>query len=140
MKLNCNNYNSKNKINDSDDKILPLINVVFLLIIFFMITGSLGVTEPFNVDAPQSQNNNAIEVESFKISLSENGELALNAEPMTEENILAHIKQGLLEHPDSLVELKADRGIPGNHIIILMNQLRDIGVKKISLLTQSVEV
>ncbi|MCG8693196.1 MAG: biopolymer transporter ExbD, partial [Minwuiales bacterium] len=37
-----------------DDRILPLINVVFLLLIFFMLAGRLSAGDPFRVDPPAS--------------------------------------------------------------------------------------
>jgi len=39
----------------TEERVLPLINVVFLLLIFFMLAGSLSVTEPFDIEPPASQ-------------------------------------------------------------------------------------
>ena len=39
---------------NEDERILPLINVVFLLLIFFMLAGRLSASDPFQVEPPRS--------------------------------------------------------------------------------------
>ena len=39
----------------SEENVLPLINIVFLLLIFFMIAGALSVTAPFELDPPAAR-------------------------------------------------------------------------------------
>ena len=39
---------------DSEERVLPLINVVFLLLIFFMLAGRLSEAELFEVTPPES--------------------------------------------------------------------------------------
>ena len=124
---------------DSEARILPLINVVFLLLIFFMVAGSLSVTEPFDVEPPQSASGDASEQDVLRILLGFDGQLALDGEVLGKETLLARIKERLASKPKPGVQLKADGGIAGNRIALLMEDLRKVGVEELRLLTLPVE-
>jgi biopolymer transport protein ExbD len=44
-----------------DERILPLINVVFLLLIFFMLAGKLASSDPFEIAPPRSDSAGGVE-------------------------------------------------------------------------------
>nr|VFJ73469.1 MAG: outer membrane transport energization protein ExbD [Candidatus Kentron sp. FW] len=127
------------RIDDSEARILPLINVVFLLLIFFMVAGSLSVTEPFHVEPPQSASGDAGEQDVLRILLGFDGQLALDGEVVDEKTLLALIKERLASEPKPGVQLKADGRIAGNRIVLLTEDLRAAGVEELRLLTLPVK-
>nr|VFJ51435.1 MAG: outer membrane transport energization protein ExbD [Candidatus Kentron sp. FW]VFJ57632.1 MAG: outer membrane transport energization protein ExbD [Candidatus Kentron sp. FW] len=124
---------------NSEARILPLINVVFLLLIFFMVAGSLSVTEPFHVEPPQSASGDAGEQDVLRILLGFDGQLALDGEVVDEKTLLALIKERLASEPKPGVQLKADGRIAGNRIVLLTEDLRGAGVEELRLLTLPVK-
>jgi biopolymer transport protein ExbD len=62
---------------DEDERILPLINVVFLLLVFFMVAGRLTAGDPFPIDPPESASEGS-PPEGRLIAFGPNGELALD--------------------------------------------------------------
>lgn len=42
------------RMDHDDDRLVPLINVVFLMLIFFMLVGSIEATDPARVEPPES--------------------------------------------------------------------------------------
>ena len=122
-------------MDDGEARILPLINVVFLLLIFFMVAGSFSVTEPFHVEPPQSAGGAAAEQDVLRILLGLDGQLALDGEIVNKETLLARIKERLAMDLRPGVQLKADGGTAGNRIVLLMEELRKIGVEELRLLT-----
>jgi biopolymer transport protein ExbD len=118
----------------TEERILPLINVVFLLLIFFMIAGSLAVTEPFAVDPPESRSEAATEPELL-ILMGGDARLALDNEPVSEEALLNAMRAVLEEDPDIRVTLKADAGLEANHLVRFTQALHDVGVSKLHLMT-----
>ena len=119
----------------TEERILPLINVVFLLLIFFMIAGSLTVTEPFEIDPPASRSQADHEPDSLMILFSQDGRLALDNQPVQEAQLLDKLAKVLQEKPDTQITLKADNALPANQLVRFTQALNEAGVKKLRLLT-----
>ena len=75
------NQNKKIKKNLSDSiDLIPMINLIFLLLIFFMLTGVIKKKELIDIERPQSKSwvVNKLNKEETVIVLNENGEIFLN--------------------------------------------------------------
>ncbi|MCC5853822.1 MAG: biopolymer transporter ExbD [Alkalimonas sp.] len=123
----------------TEARILPLINVVFLLLIFFMIAGSLTVSEPFEVLPPSSASEGVHEQDSVLILLGRDGQLALDHDSTSEAELLRRLEVRLTAEPGLLITLKADGQLPGNQLVRFTQALHGIGVQKLHLLTEPVD-
>lgn len=126
------------KRQNDDERILPLINVVFLLLIFFIIAGQLAATDPFEVEPATSASEAPAEVPELVVLAGSDGRLALNGEVMDEAELksalAAHLgRDGIAAAPP--VRLKADGRAEASRIIAVMEMLREAGAEKIRLLT-----
>lgn len=119
----------------NETSVLPLINVVFLLLIFFMIAGSWSVTEPFSVEPPHSASEGATENDTLRLLLGKDQQLAIDGRLMSENDLLAEVKQRIAENPELRIALKADAKIAGNRVVLLMEKLREAGVERLYLMT-----
>ena len=70
-----------------DDRIMPLINVVFLLLIFFMLAGQLSASDPFEITPPESISTAESGDEEMLILVAEDGRLALNGKAVSEQEM-----------------------------------------------------
>ncbi len=120
---------------DGEARILPLINVVVLLLIFFIVAGSLSAIDPFEVEAPESLSESATERDVLRLLLGEDGQLALDDEVLDETSLLMQVKARIAADPDLQIQLKADADAPGNRVVVLMEGLREAGVERLRLLT-----
>lgn len=123
---------------NDEERILPLINVVFLLLIFFIIAGQLAATDPFEVEPVTSASEAPAEVPELVVLAGSDGRLALNGQIMNEAELksafAAHLdRDGIDEVPP--VRLKADGRAEAGRIIAVMEILREAGAQKIRLLT-----
>lgn len=124
----------------SEERILPLINVVFLLLIFFMVTGTLSIAEPFDVKPPRSQSQVKDEPDVLVILMAGDGRIALNNHEMTEAELFDQIASHLQNNPQTLIALKADGQLPANQMVRFTQVLYGIDVKKLRLLTKPEEL
>lgn len=120
----------KRRRND-DDRVLPLINVVFLLLIFFMVAGHLSATDPFAVTPPQSDTETTPEIDTHLILIDRRGRLALDGLPLTEAALL----EAFGSSPMNSVRIKADGAVDAIRVIALMERLRGAGLTDLQLLT-----
>ena len=118
-----------------DDRILPLINVVFLLLIFFMLAGRLSAGDPFRVDPPASVSADPAEQRDLVVLVGADGRLALDGEVVEQSALPARLKQRLGDGGNGLVRVKADAAVEALQVVEVMEVLRDAGVERLKLLT-----
>lgn len=53
-----------------DDNLIPLINIVFLLLIFFMVAGQIAPQQDMTIDPPESASEKALEPAELELSLT----------------------------------------------------------------------
>ena len=116
----------------SAENVVPLINIVFLLLIFFMLAGTLRPVEPFAVDLPGAPVSEigppAREIPVLSVGAS--GELALDGRKLHEDELDASLASA--SRDDSL-QLRADAHLPARHLLPLLERLRNAGVTELEL-------
>ncbi|MBF2760984.1 MAG: biopolymer transporter ExbD [Ectothiorhodospiraceae bacterium AqS1] len=121
---------------DGEAGILPLINVVFLLLIFFMIAGSLGMVEPFDTTPPQSAaGKGERSPRVIRLSMSVDGRFALEGREMPEDILLERLGAILADDPAVDIRLKADHRLPANRLVGFTHRLHRVGVESVLLVT-----
>ncbi|WP_417821995.1 ExbD/TolR family protein [Terasakiella sp.] len=119
-----------------EEHILPLINVVFLLLIFFMIAGKLTTSDPFKIDPAKSMSETHVEQKTALIHLGEGKKIAFQNEEMDQTTLLRKLTGYMQDHPDSKVRLKVDGAYPAGEVLQFLSTLRESGVEKVALLTR----
>ena len=110
---------------------MPLINVVFLLLIFFMVVGRLSAGDPFTVVPPKSVSQGPSTADEILVLIGRNGELALNGAVVDEATLLNRLD--VLRPTD--VRLKTDNGVAALRVVALMDKMKAAGVGTVQLLT-----
>lgn len=127
MKLKSN----KKKEYD-DDGLLPLVNIIFLLLIFFMIAGVIEqriVRD--NIELPSAELSSFENKESTKIYIDENRKYYLNDKVASIDTINSYLN----ETNNKDVILIADHSLPVKDINILLTNLYQNNIKNIKLLS-----
>ncbi|EDP63305.1 Biopolymer transport protein ExbD/TolR [alpha proteobacterium BAL199] len=120
---------------NEDDRILPLINVVFLLLIFFMVVGSLSATDPFTIEPPQSRNGDPRDLKGIVLLIGTDGQLALDGRVLEASALKSAMTERLVDAPAQEVHLKADGAAAATEVVGIMEILRDAGVERVRLMT-----
>ncbi len=115
--------------------ITPLIDVLFLLLIFFMVSSTFIEKPGIDLTLPQAKTAELSKTEDTIVSVDKDGNIFINAKKVPSdklENKLASIQ--LEKHEDQLV-LQADENVPYKVIVFIMDTARNIGFKNIVALT-----
>lgn len=119
---------------NSDDNLIPLINVVFLLLIFFMVAGQFGQPLPDHIAAPASTSAQRLEVAPVSLRLDRTLLLTLNEQPVTVDGLGPALQGLAAKDPASLrVVLKADRAIRAGDLDAVLAVLRTQGIARVTL-------
>lgn len=119
-----------------DEAILPLINIVFLLLIFFLVAGRLASGEPFRVEPPLADLEGAEGRKPPLILVGPQGELALDGETMDEPGLLAALTALGREAETLEVRLKPDAAAEAAAIAALLQSMKEAGVDRVLLMTR----
>lgn len=119
---------------NDDDRILPLINVVFLLLIFFMLAGHLAATDPFQVEPPVSVSETEPDGAGHVILVGADGRLAFDGKTMDDAGLKAALA-GPVEAGVTHFQLKADGSASAVRLVEIMELLRAAGAEKVHVLT-----
>jgi biopolymer transport protein ExbD len=122
---------------DDDERILPLINIVFLLLIFFMLAGRLASSDPFKIEPAESRSEAPADIPELLVLVSADGQLALDGEVMDQPALKSALAEKLPKDGKAKprVRLKADGGAQADKVVAVMEMLREAGVEKLTLLT-----
>ncbi|MFA7553253.1 MAG: biopolymer transporter ExbD [Spongiibacteraceae bacterium] len=133
-------------MDDSEDGILPLINIVFLLLIFFMVVGHLAppddlVDEPLQSAAAQQPADAADLQPPLTLQVSHDGTLALDGDHLSEEALLEALQAAFSgAEPPSGVQVKADGRTDAVTAIRLIHRLREAQIPSVNLLTLRADI
>lgn len=119
---------------NEDERILPLINIVFLLLIFFMLAGSFSQSPPFEIDPPGSQAPEARDEPRRILHVGQDGRLALGEHELSMEQLAVALSDDNGE-PPARIWIKADAGLEANRLVALLEILRSARVESVRLLT-----
>jgi len=125
---------------DADTRLIPLINVVFLMLIFFMVIGRIGPAELYRVQPPISSSQQAINENNLTLLITGDGVLAIGETAVTLER-LTEVLQTQLDaatkqrrsRPE--IRIKADAKLPFERLAPVLERLRSNGWSKVKLLT-----
>ena len=120
---------------EEPDTILPLINVVFLLLIFFIMTGALTSVDFFNVDPPSSSSELPGALDETVILVSADGKLAIDNREVDEVDLQLSVSDKLAMGAGRTFRIKADGRVDAARVVGVMELIEAVGVRRVMLLT-----
>jgi len=118
-------------------EIIPMIDVIFFLLVFFMIS-SLALTKvnSIKVALPKTSASPEILQQKTVLSVKANGEIFVNQSPVTLDRIGPVLAEAMHADPQGALLVNADEGANYGLVIRAMDQARLIGVRKFALSTE----
>jgi biopolymer transport protein ExbD len=112
----------------------PLIDVVFLLLIFFMVSTSFVETRGLKVDLPGSSSGEvARSSKPAEITLTESGVLQLNGKTLEMEDLEGGLKSFLEQGGEQSLVLKADQKTNHGQVVKILDLANRAGIGKIAI-------
>ena len=116
----------------------PMLDVIFQLILFFLVSTTFSVLPAINVNLPESSTSKGVETSSITITAQEDGTLWFNDEQVSVEQL-----KKLLEEFDTAevprnefpVSISADSNVTNGRIVELFDVIRYSGFSAVSLRT-----
>ncbi len=122
------------------ESIVPMINVVFLLLVFFLMTAQIAPPDPFEVAPPVAAQDDAPPEGAFTLTLGAEGGLAYQGAALGETAALEALEAAkaaycAVETCDPPLVLRADAAVPGARLAALLPKLGALGFAEVQLVT-----
>lgn len=112
-----------------------MIDVLLVLILFFMVSSTLVKSRGLAVKLPESKTADSETQNLLVVSIRQDGRLFLNDDPVDEGRLGPQLKEKRLGTGQSTVIIRGDRTIPYARMVEVMDIARTAGMEKISLAT-----
>ena len=125
----------RNSSEEDGIDISPLIDVVFLLLIFFMVSTTFVKDAQLELQRPSAQSAEAADTKSVRISIDRQGAVYLGEEAIRLWMLQSRVREQLRASSQSSVLVIADRATPTELLIDVVDQCRMGGAKDVGVIT-----
>lgn len=116
--------------------VAPLVDVVFNLLLFFVITYNVVVDPAIRIRLPESQTADSQAAEQVIITLTREGETYVGERVVDLADLSSVVQQKLSEVHEPSVKIKADQAAPVGMLIKVVDGVRLSGCNAFSIITE----
>lgn len=113
----------------------PLIDIVFLLLIYFLLTTNFMLDEGIDVKLPQAEASKPRKRESVTVCVNADGVVFMGKQVVTLNELFEKLKGVLSGSQGKLVVIKADRTVILNKVVAVMDVAKAAGARRLCLAT-----
>ncbi|MDK2777678.1 MAG: biopolymer transporter ExbD [Pseudomonadota bacterium] len=117
--------------------ITPMLDVVFIMLIFFIVTASFVKETGIEVNRPDASTAQAKPRANILIAINDLGEIWIDKRKVDESQVRANIERMHAENPQGTVVIQADEEAKTRLLVAVMDAARAAGVYDVSLATEN---
>jgi len=117
----------------------PMIDCVFQLLIFFMVTTVFAVQSGLKVDLPTASTSDAPPEKDLSIVISDKGEMDLNGTRVTMDNLEEQLRQQKEIFGSKVLIIKADKKAMHGIVVDVMDAAKIVGIEQLAIATDDEE-
>lgn len=122
---------------DAQVDMTPMLDIVFIMLIFFIVTTSFVKEKGLDVNRPENKSQSNQPSKSLSIRIDEMGTIMMNGREVDIRRVIANIQTFLAENPTDSAAIQADKNTEHGVVVEVMNQAKEAGIGKISVLVKS---
>ena len=121
---------------EEEINITQMLDVVFILLIFFIVTANFIKEPGLEVNRPDSETAEPTENAAILIAVGNTGEIYMDGRRIDKRQVKANVVRLLAENPQGSVVIQADEKATADTIMAVMDGAREAGVYNISLASE----
>lgn len=116
-------------------QITPLIDMMFILLIFFVVTTSFVSETGLNIERPQSSSSETLPRESVSVAISADGQFTVDGQRAGLFSIRPLLQRRLSSEPGLAVIIVSDKSVSVERVVRVTDEVRAAGITEIALAT-----
>ncbi len=129
---------NRGKSGDPGLMMTPLIDIMFLITIFFVLTSSFSQKPAFDISLPQASTGSPALKQDLSVFLKSDGRIFVNEKEVTLDSLVMVLQDAAGGQIPETLLIQGDQTITYNVLIQVMDRIRALGWENISLVTEKV--
>ena len=125
------------KKRSGDIDISPLIDVVFILLIFFMVSTTFVKDAQVDIERPSAQSGTRASTKAMRIHLDRAGQVYVDDTPVKPWMVQSRVRDHLRDAAEGTVLVIADRRVEAEKLIEVVDQCRLAGASDVGVVTDA---
>lgn len=119
-----------------DDRMLPLVNLVFLLMVLFLLLGAIAAPMALDPQVPRSDAEQRSDRGGEVLQVDAEGRLALGGRLIEDAELDSALRSWKRENPGQALRLLADAGIRAERVLALLERVHVAGLGSVQVLAE----
>ncbi|MFH1784096.1 MAG: biopolymer transporter ExbD [bacterium] len=114
----------------------PMADIVFLLLIFFMISSSFIIQPGIKINLPEAATSEAQLEKQLLVTVSKDSKVFINKEEVSLKDLERELKAVFLNMQDKVLIIKADRRVTHGTVVEVMDKAKLAGAQRLAIATE----
>ena len=128
--------NRRRKSEESEVNMTPMLDVVFIMLIFFIVTASFVKEAGVDVNRPPALTAIAKDKGNILIAITESGQIWIDRRQVDPRSLRASIERLHGENPQGAIVIQADKNSQNHLLVAVMDAAKAAGVNQIAIATE----
>ncbi len=124
---------------ESEVNLTPMLDVVFIMLIFFIVTATFVKEAGIDINRPDAQTAERKERGNILVAITESGQIWIDRRQVHPRALRANIERLRAENPQGSVVIQADKNSKNGLLVQVMDAARLAGVDNVYLAAEIVE-
>ena len=129
--MSVKRHNSNEQEIDLD--MTPMLDIVFIMLIFFIVTTSFVKESGITVNTPKAQTSSQQQHANIFVAISDSGEIWVDHRPIDIRAVRSVVARLHAENPEGSVVVQSDQAATTHTLVAVMDQIRLAGIEKIAI-------
>ena len=135
MRKSMNRFSRNDE--ESDINLTPMLDVVFIMLIFFIVTATFIKQAGIDVLRPPAESAEQKPTVSVLVAISSNGDIWIDKKKVDSAAVRAHIERLHSENPKGGLVIQADKGAKNEKLLAVLNAARAAGLTEVAISTET---
>ncbi len=126
-----------NQDDNSDIDMTPMLDIVFIMLIFFIVTASFIKESGIEVNRPSAATGAPNDTAHIVVSIKSDGEIWIDKRPVDLRAVRANVLRLHVENPLGSVIIAADRDTKTHVLVAVLDQIRQAGIPNPAIATET---
>jgi len=118
--------------------VTPMIDIVFQLVLFFMVSTTFVTSPGIQVDLPRSSAQTVLsEDKDIQVWMTTEGAVYVNEQPVDSSSLRKIFLDAARSNPNTMVIIKADTGVSHGRVVSVMDQAKAVGLSRLAIATDA---
>ena len=119
------------KADDSDVNVTPLLDIVFIMLIFFIVTATFIKEPGVDVTRPEALTAEDQRLVSILVAIDSENTIWINRKEVSLDSVRATLERLRRENPRGSAVIQADGNAHSEYLVDVLNQIRAAGVEDV---------